>query len=115
MNQFDDELVMAHTGWGAPVPLPVPTTTADLTLLTMEVRLCGWSLLETTGAASASALIRNGAGAANEIAAAVALAQGSSETIWLGDRGVRCDGGLFLDVLAGSLQGTLWVRLPAVT
>ena len=112
MNNYDDEVVAAQTGWGAPRPLSIPATTTDALLTSMEIRLCGWSLRETTGAALGTARLRGGGTVAGEIIAGISVPAGGSDSTWFGDLGFRCGAGLFLDMISGRLEGAVFVRFP---
>lgn len=88
--------------------LDIAATSADVQLLTGLYVLRGWSVFETTGAAAASAILRDGAGTTSPIVAAVNLAQGTSATNTTGTGGLLIRTGLFLDMTAGSLSGSVW-------
>ena len=46
------------------------------------------------------------------IIAEIVCASGGSDHEWMGDKGLRAQRGLFLDVLTGSLEGAVWIRTP---
>jgi hypothetical protein len=112
VNQYDDLIEAAETGWGAPQPVQVLAVGADQLVISTEVRLCGWSLRETSAAAVAALRLRNGDSVGGPLVASIALASGGSDTVWLGDKGIRCGSGVFLDWLAGVFEGAIWLRFP---
>lgn len=70
--------------------------------------LYGWSVHESSGTpAVASFLIRDGSVTGN-IVAAVELAADGDDTVWFGDRGVRVPGGIFVDRVAGTVEGSVF-------
>ena len=75
-----------------------------------EVRLCGWSVRETAGAAAKWRLWDSTTVGQGQIVGNGYLAANLSDTQWLGDKGVLCVGGLTVDVLAGAMEFVVWVR-----
>lgn len=71
--------------------------------------LIGWSLRETGGAA-ASLRLRDGEGGA--IVATIALAAAASSNVWQGPGGVALAYGLFVEVVAGAVEGAVYLRGP---
>jgi hypothetical protein len=76
------------------------------------VILHGYSVLETTGAAGAKLRIRDGASVAGSVVARIGLAAGASDKLLTSDLGVRITSGLFVELVSGSVEVTLYVRLP---
>lgn len=112
MNQYDDEIEAARSGWGAPLPITVNSLTADAVLFGPESRLCGWSLRAVTAGGAVVARIRSGGTAAGQVLGVIALAAGASETITLNEGGLRAEGGLFIEVDSGTLEGVVYARFP---
>lgn len=93
------------------VPIPIPTTSADLTLVTLPVLLVGWSLRETTGSGAAVAEFIAGQSTTNEVAGEQALASGGTGSQFLGDEGLLCEAGLLVHRVSGTFTGCVWVRI----
>jgi hypothetical protein len=62
--------------------------------------LRGWSMRSTDGVALAVINIRKGTLVTGAIIATIASGH---ETIWLGEDGVRADGGLYVEVVSGTI------------
>lgn len=91
-------------------PITVPATGSQRVLGGPSL-LMGWSFLETTGTASASVEVWDGADTTAQLVAVVSLVAGESTRDWLGPGGVYCSEGLFVNVLTGAVRGTLWARM----
>lgn len=88
--------------------LPIPATSADLTLLTGAFILRGWNFGETTGAAAATANLYDGTATGTVLVASIFLASGTSTTTRGSDAGIIVRTGLYLDMLSGSLSGAIY-------
>lgn len=93
------------------IPLPIPTTNADKPLTTRACILCGWSLRETTGGATATVEFEAAQGTQGPPVGEQQMASGGTGSQVLPDEGVLCEGGVFLHVTSGSVTGCIWVRL----
>lgn len=83
--------------------------TAGQALLGRSGRLYGWSFLETTGAASATLEVFDGTNANGQSISPISLTAGqSTRDIW-GKPGIEITNGLFVNVLSGSVRGSLYV------
>lgn len=71
-------------------------------------RLLGWSFHETAGAI-ATVLLRDSRDPGGEVVAFLDLPAGGSDTVWLGPAGVSLTEGLYVDVFAGDVQGTVYL------
>ena len=91
-------------------PIPIPATSTDALALNRPALLMGWSLRETTGAAVAAVRLFSGTTAGGQLVASIALASGGSSDHATSDDGVFVTGGLFLDVVAGSVEGAIYAR-----
>jgi hypothetical protein len=89
--------------------LQLAATTTDVLLISGRVLLKGWAVRETTGAAVAAFTIRDGLGATGLMVAPVNLAANESSREWFGEAGLVLEGGVFIDVTAGSIEGAVWV------
>lgn len=89
------------------------TTTGDLALLSQRVTLLGWSLMEDAGSpALASAYLRDGGSAGAAIVAAIKMPLSGTSQVWFGDidnGGINLKNGLFLDMVAGSISGAIYI------
>lgn len=88
-------------------------TVADIAMVTGRIVLLGWSLYEDAAApALASAIIRDGTSTAGAIVGAVKMPASGSSQQWFGDidnGGIVLSNGLFLDMIAGSLTGAIYI------
>jgi hypothetical protein len=71
----------------------------------------GWALRETTGAAVATVRLRDGSAAINEVIAPITIAAGGFVFFPPYGRGIEvATGKVFLEVVAGSLEGVIYWR-----
>lgn len=94
-------------------PISVPATVAGTLFANGPIRLMGWALKESTGAAAAAFELYDGNDATGQSLAPVTLVANESIRDWFGAAGVLCERGVFLNVTAGSVRGTLFVKLAA--
>lgn len=74
-------------------------------------RLCGWSVVETTGTASAAIRLRDGAANTDQVILRINLSPNESTRDYLYKYGIGIETGmLWLEVVSGSVEGTVWVR-----
>lgn len=71
--------------------------------------LIGWSVRETAGAA-ATVVLRDGCDANGDVVAEISLAANGAQTIWLGPAGVNVSQGLYVDLVAGAVEGAAYLR-----
>lgn len=104
-------------------PLPYPYTpvtpvafgpgTTDTPIIATQAVILGWSVSETTGAASASFRWVDGRDVNGTPASGIVnLLANESDTEALGDLGIECRRGVFLDVRSGSVEGVVYVVFP---
>lgn len=62
--------------------------------------LRGWSLRSNDGTTVVVANLRKGTTASGDI---IATINSATQTVWLGEEGVRADGGLYLEVVSGTV------------
>lgn len=86
-------------------PITVATTTVGGPLVPGGCRLAGWSLIETTGAAGAVALLMSG----TNVIAAISLPAGGMSAHSMGIPGAHVAGDLTLHMVSGSIQGAVYV------
>lgn len=72
--------------------------------------LHGWSILESTGAAPAKVRIHDGQGAGGAVLARIGLGNGGNSNVLASELGIRAVSGLFVEVAAGSVEVSLYVR-----
>lgn len=89
----------------------IPADGADHQLTTAAGGLFGWSLRETTGAATATVELIDGGNNAGQVLAEVVLGAGGSESVWLGPHGIDVQTGLRVHVVAGTVKGAAWATL----
>lgn len=87
---------------------PIAATSSDVQLLTGLFVLRGFVLTESTGAAVATAVLRDGTSTSGVAVAPVNLLQGTTFGLWMADTGTLVRTGLYLDMTAGSMAGTVW-------
>lgn len=90
--------------------IPIPTITADTTLSSRPGLLVGWSLRETTGAATAVAEFIGAAGATAPVVGEQQLASGASGSFMVAPDGGYCPAGLSIHVVSGSVRGVAYYR-----
>jgi len=92
----------------AAMALPVVQASAAGPLDAPGRRLLGYSLREATSQAPAVVELLDGGDQNGSPIAEVSLAAGQSQTVWLAPGGVRYRSGLYLSVLSGTVQGSIW-------
>lgn len=93
-------------------PFAIPATAQSQALAPAgAIRLGGWSLLETTGAAPATVELWDGGAPGGATVAVITLTAGQALTNTLPGKGVALTSGLFLNVIAGSVRGAVWAAL----
>lgn len=71
--------------------------------------LYGYAICEATGAATAKIRIRDGRDVGGSVVAPISLAIGGTLVMPPGDYGVRCTAGIFLEVVSGSVEVSLYL------
>lgn len=94
--------------WRPVRSFPFGPLTANLDAFGRGTLLLGCSLIETTGAATAELVIRDGNDANGAPVAFFSLLAAQSIRDNFGSEGVYCEAGPFLNIVAGSVQGALW-------
>jgi hypothetical protein len=86
-------------------------TTADEAVTASQGFLMGFSLRESAASpAVATAIIRDGTTATDPVVVMLELNGDQSATMWFGPDGIRINTGVFLDRVAGTITGALYVR-----
>ena len=93
-------------------PAPAGAVAASHTVLNGGASfLCGWALRETTGAAAAAIRLWDGASNNDQLLLTLALASGAGDRYILDRHGIWITTGrVFLEVVAGSVEGLLYIR-----
>lgn len=99
---------------GNVVPFVVPTSTSGLVVVTLPCYVFGWSFEETTGTAAARVALRNARSSDGSSVVQLPLTAGQATRDWPGLPGLWFEGGLFVDVSSGSIQGCVWA-MPVKT
>ena len=92
-------------------PIGIAATNASQQFFTGPARLMGWALRETTGAAGAQCDLYDGNDATGGLVVPFTFNANESVRDWLGPNGVLIQRGGFLNMLAGSVKGTLFAEL----
>jgi hypothetical protein len=79
-------------------------------LITGGGRLLGWALLETTGTAAATAVIRDGTAATGNLLVPISLSAGQSTRDWESIHPMPYYQGIFLQNVTGAWEGSIWVQ-----
>lgn len=90
--------------------LPVKSGQASGQLIGPRAIVWGWNFTETTGAAVAAVRLWSGGGTGGTLLLSLKLASGASATQWTTGPGVLADGGVYLEVVAGSVEGAVYVH-----
>lgn len=90
-------------------PVPVDNPFSSKQLYGRECYVHGVGVKETTGAAQAVFNLRDGSSAAGALVMPYVLAPNQSTREWLGTDGVSFQGGCFLEVVSGSVTGSVFI------
>lgn len=110
-NPYDSIILLSELPISGPVfPHDFATTTTSFQSFSLQVFLCGFSLIETTGTATAEIDLWNGFNASSELVAVIALNPGQSMRDWYGFMGLYLDTGLYCQIVSGSVRGSVYLR-----
>ena len=104
------ELVEELTRRGDVRSFSWPASTTTVRLAAGSWYLHGWGVLETTGTASATVEIWDGTDTTGQLVVPIALSSGQSARDWIGLDGIAMYAGMLINVVSGSVRGTLWAR-----
>lgn len=90
--------------------IPVPATAASVELSALAEEVTGWSFREVTGAASADIQIMDGTQNTGDTLAEITLSPGESIRDDTGAYPLLAERGVFLQVNAGTVRGSVWAR-----
>lgn len=98
--------------FGFPVrAIPFDTITTTKQLIRTASDLNGWALHETTGSAAATLDIYDGLDTTGSFVARINLTAGQSVRDYFDFEGIRLVTGIFLNVISGSVGGTIFARI----
>lgn len=89
-------------------PIPITTTTASKQVATGLWVIVGWSFEETTNVAGASFALYDGQDATGTLVAPITLLTNESVRDLVGAEGLACSRGIYLSMVSGSIQGSVW-------
>lgn len=81
-------------------------------LLNTAALIFGWSFRETTNSAIATVELYDGTGTNGQLLTSITLAINESTRDLMGGNGLEALGGIYLNVVAGSVKGAVWA-VPA--
>lgn len=84
-----------------------PAGSANIQLIERKGRLLWYAIHETSGSSAAQVTFRTGSDDASQMVAPLELAQSESIVSWMGDHGIPCVGGLFLQTVNGDTEGAV--------
>lgn len=93
------------------IPFPLSAVATSTGVTRRPCILVGWSLRESTGGATAAVRLIDGGDATGQNVAAISLASGGSDHEGIGPDGPLCNQGLFLQIVSGSVEGSLWIKV----
>lgn len=103
MPELDIDVILGST-----VVVSVPTTTTNQHIASAPCWLVGWSLRETTGAATAEVELSSGGNPIGESS----IGNGGSDTRIMSGMGVLVRSDITLTVISGSVRGAIYIRVP---
>lgn len=87
-----------------------PAAGASQLMMSGDIKIHGWSWAETTGAAAATFNMFDGGNNAGTLLATITLTAGQSTRDVLNELGLLVLNGLFVEVVAGSIRGSVWIE-----
>lgn len=94
------------------IPVPYPASSASQFMVTGPCIMAGYSFRETAGLA-ASFTLRDGFNAGGIVVANADVAANGLAQLQMGRDGPYCMRGIFLQMLTGTLEGSIWVKVRA--
>jgi hypothetical protein len=87
---------------------PFPISTGGIQVIGGMALLRGWSFREDNGGAPAAVDIYDGTGDNGTLVATITLTAGQSTRDPVPDSGIACPSGIFLNIIAGHIRGSIW-------
>lgn len=94
-------------------PISARAQTAPSQLVSMGGRLMGWALREATGASFAAIEFYDGNNTGGQLIAPINIGSGGFLTFWYGDVGIDIEQGIYMNVVAGSMDVVLYYRFDS--
>lgn len=94
-------------------PISLRAQTAASLLVSMGGRLMGWALREATGSSFAAIEFYDGTNTGGQLIAPVNIGSGGFLSFWYGDVGIDIEQGVFMNVVAGSMDVVLYYRFDS--
>lgn len=91
-------------------PLPIKAGQGSGQLIGPRAIVYGWNFTESTGAAVAAVRLWSGSSNLGTMLASIKLASGGTASQWTTGPGVLADGGVYLEVVSGSVEGAVFVH-----
>lgn len=97
-----------------PPAKPIPTASPAVSGLMLggASLIFGWSFRETTNTNTATVELYDGTGTGGALITSITLAINESTRDLMGGNGLEALGGIYLNVVAGSVKGSVWA-VPA--
>jgi hypothetical protein len=95
------------------ITIPSGTTSLAAVAPTARLRLLGYSITESAGS-PAAAIVSLQEGASTDLTkemVGVSLPASGSQTVWLGEHGTPCPGGIWVNRISGSTRIVLYYRI----
>lgn len=89
--------------------LPVPATSTSRLLYSRGAVVMGWAFVESTGAGTARVNLYSGVDTTGTLAVPISLLADQSTRDYLSPAGVYFPSGVYLEVVSGSVVGSVWV------
>lgn len=95
----------------ARVNLPAATTDIAAVAATPNLRLLGFSITETAGAAATLSIQESAANDITKEMFGVSLSANGIFSLWLGEHGVPCPAGIWIERVTGTTRLTIFYRV----
>lgn len=87
-----------------------PSGGASQVMMAGDIKIHGWAWVETTGGAAATINLFDGGNNGGTLLAPITLTAGQSTRDVLNELGLDVLNGLFVEVVAGSVRGSVWIE-----
>lgn len=93
------------------INLAANTTDVAAVAATANLRLLGFSITETAGATAALSIQESTANDTTKEMFSVSLSANGTFSLWLGEHGVPCPGGIWIERVTGTTRITVFYRV----
>ncbi len=90
-----------------PVVVPLAAPAASGQVVNIAGRITWFSLRESGGANPAVVRLYDGSGTSGKLMASISLQAAESTREWVGNHGLPFNGGLYLQVVSGAVEGSI--------